>query len=131
MNYIAALVITVFVPFILWNFVMADGVSYVTNWFQYLESIGPTIHTDKGGLQLISQGTIPLPLVVRGERGADIPMQFPLHHEMSLQKTLAEQGIPVPTVYGWIDEPFIAAGVERAAIPAASGRYGIQRFENV
>ncbi len=41
---------------------------------------------------------IPLPLVVRGERGADISMQFSLHHEMSLQKTLAEQGIPVPTV---------------------------------
>ena len=34
-------------PFILWNFVTGDGVSYVTNWFQYLESIGPTIHTDK------------------------------------------------------------------------------------
>jgi hypothetical protein len=49
----------VFVPFILWNFVTADGVSYVTNWFQYLESIGPTIHTDKGGLQLIYQG-VPL-----------------------------------------------------------------------
>jgi Spirocyclase AveC-like len=58
-NYPAALVITVFVPFILWNFVTADGVSYVTNWFQYLESIGPTIHTDKGGLQLIYQG-VPL-----------------------------------------------------------------------
>jgi hypothetical protein len=34
-------------------------VSYVTNWFQYLQSIGPTIHTDKGGLQLIYQG-VPL-----------------------------------------------------------------------
>jgi aminoglycoside phosphotransferase (APT) family kinase protein len=117
---------------------------------------------------------IPLPLVVRGERGADIPMQFPLHHELSLQKTLAEQGIPVPTVYGWIDElpayvmarvegqpgfdglsiqqrdalmgeymatlarlhrlplePFIDAGVERGATPSASGRYGLERFENV
>jgi hypothetical protein len=31
---------------------------------------------------------MPLPLVVRGERGADIPMQFPLRHEMSLQKPL-------------------------------------------
>ena len=58
-NYVAALVIAVFVPFMLWNFVTADGVSYVTNWFQYLESIGPTIHTDKGGLQLIYQG-VPL-----------------------------------------------------------------------
>jgi hypothetical protein len=58
-NYVAALAITVCVPFILWNSVTADGVSYVTNWFQYLESIGPTIHTDKGGLQLIYQG-VPL-----------------------------------------------------------------------
>jgi hypothetical protein len=58
-NYVAALMISVFVPFMLWNFVTADGVSYVTNWFQYLESIGPTIHTDKGGLQLIYQG-VPL-----------------------------------------------------------------------
>ena len=122
----------------------------------------------------VERDGISLPLVVRGERGADIPMQFPLRHEMSLQKTLAEQGIPVPTVYGWIDElpayvmarvegqpgfdglsiegrdavmreymatlarlhrlplqPFIDAGVERAAAPAASGRYGIERFENV
>ncbi|MCV7278158.1 phosphotransferase [Mycolicibacterium flavescens] len=45
-----------------------------------------------------------LPLVVRGERGAGIPMQFPLRHEMSLQRVMSEQGIPVPTVYGWIDE---------------------------
>jgi hypothetical protein len=52
---------TVFIPFMLWNFVTGDGVSYVTNWFQYLESIGPTIHTDKGGLQLIYQG-VPLSL---------------------------------------------------------------------
>ncbi|MBJ7336812.1 phosphotransferase family protein [Mycolicibacterium sp.] len=45
-----------------------------------------------------------LPLVVRGERGEDIPMQFPLRHEMTLQRVMGEQGIPVPTVYGWIDE---------------------------
>lgn len=45
-----------------------------------------------------------LPLVVRGERGAGIPMQFPLHHEMSLQRVMGEQGIPVPAVYGWIDD---------------------------
>ncbi|NDJ87879.1 phosphotransferase family protein [Mycolicibacter kumamotonensis] len=45
-----------------------------------------------------------LPLIVRGERGAGIPMQFPLHHEMSLQRTMEEQGIRVPRVHGWIDE---------------------------
>ncbi len=31
----------------------------------------------------------PLSLVVRGERGAGIPMQFPLRHEMSLQRVMA------------------------------------------
>jgi aminoglycoside phosphotransferase (APT) family kinase protein len=47
---------------------------------------------------------VAMPLIVRGERGAGIPMQFPLHHEMSLQRIMGEHGIPVPTVYGWIDE---------------------------
>lgn len=46
----------------------------------------------------------PLPLMVRGERGGGIPMQFPLHHEMSLQRVMFEQGLLVPTVHGWIDE---------------------------
>lgn len=45
-----------------------------------------------------------LPLMVRGERTEDIPMQFPLRHEMTLQRTMGEHGIPVPTVYGWIEE---------------------------
>jgi aminoglycoside phosphotransferase (APT) family kinase protein len=115
-----------------------------------------------------------LQLVVRGERGADIPMQFPLRHEMSLQRVMYEQGILVPKVYGWIDElpayvmdradgkpsfdgltveqrdavmrdymaqlaqlhraplkPFIEAGVQRAPTAAASGRFGIGRFEEV
>jgi aminoglycoside phosphotransferase (APT) family kinase protein len=55
-----------------------------------------------------------LSLVVRGERGADIPLQFPLRHEMGFQSTLAERGIPVPTVYGWIDElpAYVMARVE-------------------
>jgi hypothetical protein len=53
--YLGALAVTVVLPFFLWNLITADGVSYVTNWFQYLQSIGPTIHTDKGGLQLVYQ----------------------------------------------------------------------------
>ena len=32
-------------------------------------------------------------------------MLFPLHHEMLLQRTLDEHGIPVPKVLGWCDEP--------------------------
>lgn len=115
-----------------------------------------------------------LPLVVRGERGAGIPMQFPLHHEMSMQRVMAAHGRPVPTVYGWIEElpayvmdrvdgqpgfdgltteqrdglmrdymgelaklhrlplePFLDAGIQRAASPAGIGSYGIGRFEAV
>jgi aminoglycoside phosphotransferase (APT) family kinase protein len=43
-------------------------------------------------------------LVVRGDR-TDMPLIFPLEHEMTFQRILGEQGIPVATVRGWIDEP--------------------------
>ncbi len=43
-------------------------------------------------------------LVVRGDR-TDMPLIFPLSHEMTFQRLLGEHGIPVATVWGWIDEP--------------------------
>ncbi len=43
-------------------------------------------------------------LVVRGDR-TDMPLIFPLHHEMTFQRLLGDHGIPVATVRGWIDEP--------------------------
>ena len=43
-------------------------------------------------------------LVVRGDR-TDMPLIFPLRHEMTFQKLLGDHGIPVATVRGWIDEP--------------------------
>ena len=43
-------------------------------------------------------------VVVRGER-SDCPLVFPLDHEMRFQAVLEQQGIPVPHVYGWCDEP--------------------------
>ena len=43
-------------------------------------------------------------LVVRGDR-TDMPLIFPLHHEMTFQRLLGEHGIPVATVRGWIDKP--------------------------
>jgi aminoglycoside phosphotransferase (APT) family kinase protein len=43
-------------------------------------------------------------LVVRGDR-TDMPLIFPLEHEMTLQSLLHERGIPTPAVRGWIDEP--------------------------
>lgn len=42
-------------------------------------------------------------LVVRGDR-TDMPLIFPLRHEMAFQQTLGNLGIPVATVRGWIDE---------------------------
>jgi aminoglycoside phosphotransferase (APT) family kinase protein len=45
-----------------------------------------------------------LELVVRGDR-TDMPLIFPLDHEMRLQALLDAHGIPVPHVHGWIEEP--------------------------
>jgi aminoglycoside phosphotransferase (APT) family kinase protein len=45
-----------------------------------------------------------LELVVRGDR-TDMPLIFPLDHEMRLQALLHDHGIPTAKVYGWIDEP--------------------------
>lgn len=45
-----------------------------------------------------------LSLVARCAR-ADMPMLFPLHHEMTLQHQLHEHGIPVPRVIGWCEDP--------------------------
>lgn len=114
-----------------------------------------------------------LALCVRGER-TDMPMIFPLDHEMRFQSLLQQQGIPVAKVHGWIDdprayvmdrvpgredfaqateaerqaavddylqllarlhqlpiEPFVAAGIRRAATPAESGRIGLRRYEEI
>jgi hypothetical protein len=45
-----------------------------------------------------------LELCVRGDR-TDMPLIFPLDHEMRLQAIMHDHGIPTPKVYGWIDEP--------------------------
>lgn len=45
-----------------------------------------------------------LELCVRGDR-TDMPLVFPLDHEMRLQALLDDHGIPVAHVYGWIDDP--------------------------
>ncbi|MCU1345788.1 MAG: putative protein kinase [Acidimicrobiia bacterium] len=47
-------------------------------------------------------------VVVRGQR-ADVPMSFPLDHEMRFQQVLEDQGMPVPKVYGWLDDPLAYA----------------------
>ncbi len=52
----------------------------------------------------LERGGERLALCVRGDR-TDMSLVFPLDHEMRLQRTLHAQGIPVPKVWGWIDEP--------------------------
>jgi aminoglycoside phosphotransferase (APT) family kinase protein len=112
-----------------------------------------------------------LELCVRGDR-TDMSLIFPLEHEMRLQAVMHDQGIPVPKVYGWIDDPtayvmdrvggrndfekateaeresavddylqilarlhalplqpFVDAGIMRAASPEESGLLGIARYE--
>jgi aminoglycoside phosphotransferase (APT) family kinase protein len=43
-------------------------------------------------------------LCVRGDR-TDMPLIFPLDHEMRLQALMHVHGVPTPKVYGWVDEP--------------------------
>ena len=45
-----------------------------------------------------------LEVCVRGDR-TDMPLIFPLDHEMRLQALLHDHGIPTPAVHGWIDDP--------------------------
>ena len=45
-----------------------------------------------------------LELCIRGDR-TDMPLIFPLDHEMRLQSTMHDHGIPTAKVYGWINEP--------------------------
>ena len=57
-------------------------------------------------------------VVVRGER-SDSVLQFPLDHEMRFQELLEKQGVPVPHVYGWCDEPRADARRQRVlSVPA-------------
>jgi aminoglycoside phosphotransferase (APT) family kinase protein len=44
-----------------------------------------------------------LELCVRGDR-RDVELVFPLEHEMRFAGVVHAQGLPVPAVYGWIDE---------------------------
>jgi aminoglycoside phosphotransferase (APT) family kinase protein len=45
-----------------------------------------------------------LELCIRGDR-TDMPLVFPLDHEMRLQSLLRDHGIPTPRVYGLIQDP--------------------------
>jgi aminoglycoside phosphotransferase (APT) family kinase protein len=52
----------------------------------------------------VERGGERLELCIRGDR-TDMPLIFPLDHEMRFQALLHDHGIPVPRVHGWIDDP--------------------------
>ena len=52
----------------------------------------------------VDRGGEVLELCVRGDR-TDMPLIFPLDHEMRFQSLLHDHGIPAARVYGWIDRP--------------------------
>jgi hypothetical protein len=51
--YLVVLFLTTLIPFYLWNLASADGISFLTNWYQYLHPVGPAIHTSSGALPLL------------------------------------------------------------------------------
>ncbi len=64
-------------------------------------------------------------LVVRGER-TDTPLVFPLQHEMRFQRLVGEQGVAVPRVYGWCEDPPAFA---MSVVPGKSDFAGVPTSE--
>ena len=80
----------------------------VVDWLE--GNLGPVVHIEQQPrwrpvwfADVERDGDV-LELCVRGDRH-DFPGIFPLEHEMLCQRLLHEREIPVPAVYGWIEEP--------------------------
>jgi aminoglycoside phosphotransferase (APT) family kinase protein len=86
-----------------------DAVTAITRWLD--ANIGGTVHPIEQQprwrpmwfVQVERRGET-LSLCVRGER-SDTSMTWPLEHEMRFQQVASAQGVKVPKVYGWIEEP--------------------------
>ena len=86
-----------------------DGTQEVSDWLQ--ANIGGTVrHIARQPrwrpvwfADVERDGEV-LELCVRGDR-YDMPLIFPLDHEMRLQAVMHDHGIPTAKVYGWIDKP--------------------------
>ncbi len=85
-----------------------EGTDLVKTWLE--NHLGPvaTIHRQPRWRPVwfadVDRGGEVLELCVRGDR-TDMPLIFPLDHEMRFQSLLHDQGIPTARVYGWIDRP--------------------------
>ena len=73
----------------------------------------------------VERGSERLALCVRGDR-VDMPLVFPLAHEMRLQALLHEHGIPVAKVYGLIEQP-LAYVMDR--VPGSNDFAGVSAAE--
>ena len=80
----------------------------VRSWLE--ANVGPVVHLERqprwrpvwfADCEVDGAG---VELCVRGDR-TDFPGIYPLEHEMLVQRLLHERGIPVPAVWGWLDEP--------------------------
>jgi hypothetical protein len=93
--YLLVLIFTALIPFFLWNLITADGVSFLTNWYQYLHPVGPAVETSKGGLPLFYPAfpfVLFAPLVV-----------FTLDRRSDDGRTWFERLLGVkPTATGWV-----------------------------
>jgi hypothetical protein len=80
----------------------------VRSWLE--ANVGPVVHLERQPrwrpvwfADCEVDGAV-VELCVRGDR-TDFPGIYPLEHEMLVQRLLHERGIPVPAVWGWLDEP--------------------------
>jgi aminoglycoside phosphotransferase (APT) family kinase protein len=94
-------------------------------------NLGPVAHIARQGrwrpvwFADVERGSERLALCVRGDR-VDMPLVFPLAHEMRLQSLLHERGIPVAKVYGSIEQP-LAYVMDR--VPGRNDFAGVSEAE--
>lgn len=61
-----------------------------------------------------------LPLLIRGDR-PDVPLIFPLEHEMLTQRLIQELGVASPKIYGWCEDPRCIIMERVAGVPHFDG----------
>ncbi|MEE8166279.1 MAG: phosphotransferase family protein, partial [Myxococcota bacterium] len=80
--------------------------------FEWVEAnVGPIVAGERQarwrpcGYRDVAKDGQSLPLYFRGDRGEADHGVYPLEHEMRVLQLLEEEGLPVPHVYGFCDEP--------------------------
>jgi aminoglycoside phosphotransferase (APT) family kinase protein len=95
----------------------AVAVSRITSWLE--ANIGPVREIRRqerwrpAWIATVAGADGPVTLYVRSDRGAGLETR-PLSHEYAVLRLLERHGIPLPRLYGWIDDPeaIIMAGLD-------------------